>query len=225
MTRKSSRKTQRSRKPVKRSRKPVKRSRKPVKRSRKPVKRSLKPVKRRRKRSLKPVKRRRKRSLKPVKRSRKRSRKPVKRSRKRSLKPVKFKISSRSTSWIRTLRNSVKPPPNQQRLQPRLVVRTPNQQRLQPRLVVRTPKGQFGKSLPKKDYLKKLGINQFLSTIPLWVLQAVRTHPSQPYLSDEITKKHLGTIMEELLKYPKVEKQFNTYFFEKMKKKYLGRHL
>ena len=200
MTRKSSRKTQRSRKPVKRSRKPVKRSRKPVKRSLKPVKRSLKPVKRRRKRSLK-----------PVKRSRKRSRKPVKRSRKRSLKPVKFKISSRSTSWIRTLRNSVKPPPNQQRLQPRLVVRT--------------PKGQFGKSLPKKDYLKKLGINQFLSTIPLWVLQAVRTHPSQPYLSDEITKKHLGTIMEELLKYPKVEKQFNTYFFEKMKKKYLGRHL
>ena len=165
------------------------RSRKPVKRSRKPVKRSRKPVKRRRKRS----------------------RKSVKRSRKRSLKPVKFKISSRSTSWIRTLRNSVKPPPNQQRLQPRLVVRT--------------PKGQFGKSLPKKDYLKKLGINQFLSTIPLWVLQAVRTHPSQPYLSDEITKKHLGTIMEELLKYPKVEKQFNTYFFEKMKKKYLGRHL
>ena len=186
MTRKSSRKTQCSRKPVKRSRKPVKRSRKPVKRSRKPVKRSRKPVKR----SRKPVKR----SRKPVKRSRK----PVKRSRK----PVKFKMMLRDylVKNPSLLARLIKPegPVGPVRLikpgrpiNPSLLAR--------PRNSVRRPKGLLNRSLPEKDNIKNIWIEHYLDQIPLWLLQTVRTYPSQPHLSDKITKKKLSHNYQKLI--------------------------
>ena len=213
MTRKSSRKTQRSRKPVKRSRKPVKRSRKPVKRSRKPVKRSRKPVKR----SRKPVKR----SRKPVKRSRKpvkRSRKPVKRSRK----PVKFKMLMdylvKNPSLLTRLKSGRSIPGRSipgRSIQGRSI---PGRS-IKPGRPIKQgrPKGVLNRSLPEKDNIKNIWIEHYLDQIPLWVLQTVRTYPSQPHLSDKITKKNLATILSDN---QMLEDRINHYLFTKVKDKY-----
>ena len=164
MTRKSSRKTQRSRKPAKRSRKPAKRSRKPVKRSRKPVKRSRKPVKRNRK---------------PVKRSRK----PVKRSRK----SVKFKMP-----WLRdlarksVLRSPLKSP-RKSVLESLKSLRSP----LKPPRQRVKPRAQWGKIINENLIMDNLSSWYVDTRVPHWLLKLSRTHPSQPVLSDEITKNLL----------------------------------
>jgi len=104
----------------------------------------------------------------------KRSRKPVKRSRKpvkRSRKPVKFKMS-----LLRDLaRKSVKSIPKSQRL----------------RRIVK-PRGQLGKIINEKRIMNNLSYWYIDTRVPHWLLKLLRTYPSQPVLSDEITKNLLG---------------------------------
>ena len=108
-----------------------------------------------------------KRSRKPVKRSRKpvkRSRKPVKRSRK----PVKFKMR-----WLRDL------------------ARKSPKSLKSPRLRIVKPRGQFGKIINGDLIMDNLSSWYVDTRVPHWLLKLSRTHPSQPVLSDEITKNLL----------------------------------
>jgi len=138
-----------------------------------------------------------------------RSRNPVKRSRnpvKRSRKPVKFKMFRKllKPSLLTRQRDSV-------------LQRNPV---LLPRNLVR-PTGLTSSRYFPKDNIKNIWIDHYLDQIPLWVLQTVRTHPSQPYLSDKITKKNLATTIEKLSDNQVFKERFNKYLFEAVKNKFV----
>ena len=97
----------------------------------------------------------------------KRSRKPVKRSRK----PVKFKMR-----WLRDLAR--KSPKSLKSLK-------------SPRLRIVKPRGQFGKIINGDLIMDNLSSWYVDTRVPHWLLKLSRTHPSQPVLSDEITKNLL----------------------------------